>query len=544
MKAEKESHGVSTFGWDTTYTTTYKIINESICKHSTSPTDFNNHDKPVTLENAFASGRFLDYSTMHHLFSSVSETAPVFLSGEWKQWSLELLGNGNLIFMRLPIKSGYIELPGYGKGNLANGYIIAEIRLQIIGVDKKSIVLGNEPEMEVSIHRHFFPDIEAGSVMELLIDGAFKNYLNSKDVITQFKQVFCTVSINDKATGDFAWLTPSDLSYAVFAPDYEATENNCLYSMLCMTDNGKAPLEIQKSVDSEVFNGKTKGANAVLCISPQKFCAHVLMEASQKLILGSQASDYAYSISGTNLYNVKEITMKNVEINTGKMVDLKIAAGNYNIRIVNDHLETFITNATYSKPLYNVYINFNQKIGFETKESGKDTVFVPKEGDYFNAVTHVEIEPTESAKVLQWVGIGIDILSALLLIAGGVVGKLSKVASTGSRVVVEADTAAVAISAVAPEVASAIVKGTTKGISVANALIIGGSVATLIGIGLSLTKTITLAIATKDYSKIPTLEKFAVNLLSKLKWEGVEDAKLLGARLNDAFLLDYEIEVK
>lgn len=545
MKTKKNLQGVSTFRWDTTYTTTYKIINESIRKYSTSPTAFSNHEKPVTLKRAFANGRFLKYPVMHNLFSAVSENASVFLEGEWKQWSLELLGNGNVIFMRLPVKSGNIELPGFGKGTLSDGYIVADIRLQIIGTDTKSIILGSKPIMEVSIHEHNFPHIEKGSVMDMLIDGTFKEYLNSEDVITQFKQVFATASINDKATGDFAWLTPSDLSYAVFAPDYKATENNCLYSMLCMTDNDKAPLDIQKSVDSEVFNGKTEGTNAVLCISPQKFSEHVLIEASKNLILGSQESDYAYSTDGMEIHNIHEIIMKNVEINDGKKVDLKIAVGNYTIRIMNDHLETFITNATFHASLYDAYITFNQKIRFETQKSGDNTIFIPKEGDYYNAVTHVEIEPTELAEILQWVGVGIDILSAILCVAGGVVAKMAKVTTTSTKVAVEAETVAIAAeAAVVSDVAAAISQGTTKGVSIANALLIGGSVGTAIGLGFSLTSTIATAIAKKDYSKIPTLESFAVNLLSKLKWTGVKDAELLGARLNDAFLLDYKVKVE
>lgn len=52
MKTTNELQGVSTFRWDTTYTTTYRMINESIRKYSSSPTKFNNHDKPITLKDA------------------------------------------------------------------------------------------------------------------------------------------------------------------------------------------------------------------------------------------------------------------------------------------------------------------------------------------------------------------------------------------------------------------------------------------------------------------------------------------------------------
>lgn len=547
MKTTNELQGVSTFRWDTTYTTTYRMINESIRKYSSSPTKFNNHDKPITLKDAFVNGRLLNYQLVHRLFSSVSENTSVFIDGIWEQWTLELQGNGNLIFMRLPVKTGTIELPGFGTGDLSGGYVVAEIKLQVIhtGTNERSVVLDYQPEIEISIYKHYFPNIKEGSVMDILVDGTFKDYLNTKEVIGQFKYVFATASINDKATGDFTWLTPSDLSYAVFAPDSGATEDNSLYSMLCMTDNNVAPLDIQKSVDSEVFKGKTEDANAVLCISPQKFCEHVLIEASRALIVGSLESDYEYSTDGMEIHNVKEIIMRDVEIDKGKTRDLKIAPGNYTIRIMNDHLETFITDASYGEPLYNVYITFNQKIGFETQKNGKDTIFIPKEGDYYNAVTHLEVEPTELSEILQWVGVGIDILSAILCVAGGVVAKMAKVATTATRAVAEVETAAIAAeTAVVAETAAEIANGTTKGISIANSLFIGGAVCGLAGISLSITKDAAIAIAKKDFSKLPTLENFAVNLLSKLKWTGIEEAELLGARLNNAFLMDYKVNIQ
>lgn len=548
MKATNNLQGVSTFRWDTTYTTTYRVINESIRKYSSSPTEFSNHDKPVTVRKAITTGQQFPYQLIKDLLSTVSEESSVFLDGIWEQWSLDLQGNGNLICMKLPIKTGTIELPGFGKGDLSGGYIIAEIKLQIIhtGTSEKSVVLTDEeaPVMEVTIKKHSFPNIEKGSVMDLLIDGTFNEYLNTKEVMDQFEYVFSTASINDKATGDFAWLTPSDLSYAVFAPDKGATEDNSLYSMLCMTDNSVVPPDIQKSIDSEVFRGITKNANAVLCISPQKFCEHILIEASKNLITGSSESDYAYSTDGTEIYNEKEITMKNVEISEGEKVDLKIAAGNYRIRIMNDHLETFITDAFHHEDLYNVYISFNQQIGFETIKNGADTIFIPKESDYYNAVTHVTIEPTEMADILKWTGLAIEMLGMLLGLGLSVV-KIAKVTSTATKVGAEAATKGMAAGAAAMgAAANGVATGVTKAISITNGLIVGSAIACLIGFFMENASMIAIAIANKDYSKIPTLENFAVNLLSQVKWTGIEEAELMGARLNDAFLLDFKANVK
>ena len=548
MKKANKLQGVSTFRWDTTYTTTYKMMNESIRKYSSSPTVFSNHDQPVTVRKALETGKLLDYQSVHDLLSSVSAKATVILDGTWDQWTLELMGNGNLIFMRLPIKTGTLEMPGIETGDLSGGYVVAQIKLQVIhtGSDEKSVVLGEEktPEMVVSIYECCFPNVEEGSYSDLLAEGTFKDYLNSEDVIEQFKYVFSTASINDKATGDFAWLTPSDISYAVFAPDNGATEENSLYSMLCMTDNSVVPSDIQKSVDSEVFKGITKEANAVLCISPQKFCEHVLIEASRSLIIDTLESDYAYSTDGMEVYNVNEIIMKNVEMNDGKMVDLKIAPGNYCIRIMNDHLETFITDATFHEVLYDVYISMNQKIGFETKKNGEDTIFIPKEGDYYNAVTHVEVEPTELSDILQWVGIALDILSALLLL-GSAITKIAKIGTTTARVTAEAATAGVvAETAAVGEAGGGIASGTVRSINLTNGLLIGGSVCGMVGLVKGATPAIAIAIANDDYSEIPTLENFSKNLLSQLKWTGIKEAELMGARLNDAFLLDFKTIVE
>lgn len=550
MKDQRTNlQGVSTFNWDTTYTTSFKVINEGIKHNSIAPTNFDYKEKVQLLSKNFACNLFGDSSTkMRDLFSSISDNAEVLISGKWKGWNLYLKGNGSTIYLNLDIDNGSIELTPLGKGDLSGGNIVAEVSLNIIenkDSQTKCIVMGDNPEIKVSIYQYTFPKIGKGSFWDLLINGIFSHYLNTEGVISQFKHVFATVTINDKATGDFKWLEPSDLSYAVFSPDSGATEDNSLFSMLCMTDNAKAPLNIQKSIDSQVFQGINKDANAVLCISPQKFSEHILIKTSKELFKGSSDSDFKYSTDGMEIYNVQELVMKNVEVNNGVLKDLKISAGNYTIRIMNDHLETIITNATYHESLYDVYINFNQKLRFETKQMPDNSfIFIPMKGDYYNATTHVEVEPTKTAEIMQWVGIAIDIISALTLIGGGAIKGLAKITSSSTRIAAEAETSSiVAETAVVAETAERLVQGTTKGISIANSLMIGSTVCGVIGLGLSLPSVIAEAIAKEDFSKIPTLNNFSSYLLSNLQWTGVKNTELKGARLNDAFLLDFYVNV-
>lgn len=529
-------NGVSTFNWDTTYTTSYKVINESIRKFSTSPTEFDSRKKPELLTNL-----------------TDSPEVNLYVSGKWDQWSLYCLqGNGNSVFLKLPVKSGTIEMeidinnkPEKIKGDLSDGYLIIETQLNIIRTsDTKSIVLGEKSEMKVSVSEHNFPHIEKNSTLDICVDGIFNNYLNTEDVISQFKHVFATVSINDKATGDFAWLEPSDLSYAVFTPGDTGTEDNSIFSMLCMTDNKTAPESIQKSIDAEVFNGKNKEANAVLCISPQRFCEHILIETSKNLIQGSKNSDFEYSTDGMEIHNINDIVIKNVEVNDGKIKDLKISSGNYTIRVMNDYLEIFITDASYHEDLYNVYINFNQKLRFTTEQKNNIYYFLPVEGDYYNANIHVEVEPTKTGEIIQWVGVAFDIASALTLLTGAGLKAIAKITSTSTRAAVAAETSSIAATtATVVDAAANLAKGTTKGLSISNALMAGSTICGVLGLGLSLPTVIATAIAKKDFSNIPTLNEFSKKLLSNIKWTGVQDTELKGARLNNAFLMDFKVNV-
>lgn len=548
MEKLNELNGVHTFKWDTTYTTTYEVMNRQIAKHSSYPAEFNNQTQLADLKKSLLKANGLNHSLLQSLFRSNDLLDQnITISGQWNQWKLDLQGNGNVIFLLLPVESGTIEFNSE-MGDLSDGYLIVQVKLQVIQKNenkKKSIVLDfTQGDFEVTIYDHSFPKILKESILDLLVESVFKNYLNSKKAMEEFKHIFATVSINDKATGDFAWLKPSDLSYAVFCPDFKPTESNSLYSILCMTENKKADPQAQKAVDSEVFTGKTPEANAVLCISPQSFCKHLLIESSKKLIKGTVDSDYAYSTDGTEVHNINEIIFKDVEFSGNQKENLKIAAGNYSIRIINDHLEVNITNASFSKTLYTAYISFIQRIKFETKDVEGKTIFIPKTDDLFKGKTMVTVQPTTTAEVIKWIGVGIDILSGILLLAGAAVKVAAKVTTTATTAIIEVGevvATSVEVAEATSIAAKGIAEGVTKGISISSALVIAGSVSGLIGSAFTLTPEIAIAIAKKDYEKIPTLDSFAMNFLSEVSWTGIKEAKLIGARLNDAFLMDFKI---
>lgn len=543
------SNGVSTFLWDTTFTTTYDIVNREIREQSTYPKTFDNTVNTYELLDYLSEGNEQSYYRLLKAnFDAGSSTA---LHGDWGQWQLDLRGNGNSVFMKLPVMQGTITQGG-NTGDLSGGYLIVMVKLRFDSrkndiTEKRNLALGSTDSSQVSVIDHSFPKLDPESDLEDLVEGAFKRYLNKEKVLEQFYYVFSTVDINSKATGDFAWLKPSDTGYAVFVPEYNPKEEDGLFSILCMTENRKAPPYIQQSVDSQVFAGKTEGTNAVLCISPQKFCEKLLITAAMKMIVGTVREDYDFSADGQEIHNVREITFKNVEVADKKQVDLKIAALNFSIQLKNDHLDLKIIDASYSTAMYNAYLNLDQRIEFETKKDGNKTIFTLKKGDEFKGNIHAIVEPSDTAQILKWVGVAIDILSAVMVIGGGVIKGIAKCVTTATSAAASVTDAAVSAGEVSAATAAAVSgisagSGAAKAVMVADRLIVIGGLCAALGAPFSMVELIAEEAGKDVFDHAPSLEDFADNFLSEIAWTGINKTTLVGARLNDALLMDFRME--
>ena len=51
-----------------------------------------------------------------------------------------------------------------------------------------------------------------------------------------------------------------------------------------------------------------------------------------------------------------------------------------------------------------------------------------------------------------------------------------------------------------------------------------------------------MEIGKSKFDNVPSLEDFAQNFVSEIAWTGIEKTTLLGARLNDALLMDFKLE--
>lgn len=236
-----------------------------------------------------------------------------------------------------------------------------------------------------------------------------------------------------------------------------------------------------------------------------------------------------------------------MEVSKGDKVDLSIKANNFSIRLVNDHLELGIINASYSKPLYNAYLTLHQKIAFDTKKVDNKTVFALREGEEFNGELSAVVEPSTTSEILKWVGVALDILSAVLIIGSGAVKLLAKCATTAvsatatiSNAVISSGEAAAATATAVEGIAAG--AGASRGMTVASKLLAASSVCAVIGLPFTLIEAIAVEIGKNKFDNVPSLEDFARNFVSEIAWTGIEKTTLLSARLSDALLMDFKLE--
>ncbi len=542
--------GADTFGWDTSFTTTYEVVNREIRENSTYPATFSNETEAHALLDYLSGANAESYYQL--LKPTLQKGSSVKLTGNWGQWQLELRGNGNSIYMRLPVTSGKITLDET-EASLDGGYIVAEVSLQYesqldeTSPPKKLLTLTAAEQSQVVITDHCFPGLAPESILDLLVEGTFKRYLNTEKVLKQFRYVFSTVNISDKATGDFAWLKPSDTGYAAFVPGNTPTEAESLFSILCMTEGRVAAPYLQQSVDPRIFQHRARNANAVLCISPQNFCKNLLITAATKMMTGTSADDFTYSSNGLELHNKRQITFKNVEISKKEKVDLSIKANNFSIRLVDDYLELGIINASYSKTLYSAYLTLHQKIAFDTKKVNDKTIFVLREGPEFNGELNVVVEPSNTSQILMWVGVALDILSVVLAVSAGTAKLLAKCTTTATSAAATISNAAISSGEAAAATAAAVEgiaagAGASRGLTFASKLLTASSICAIIGLPFTLIETIAVEIGKEKFDNVPSLEDFASNFVSEIAWTGIKKTTLLGARLSDALLMDFILE--
>ena len=227
---------VNTFGWDTVYAASFPVVNNAIMDQKSFPLSFDWKD-----------------------------SAGVTIKGSWQSWQLISGGSGGNVQMKCLVQSGAVSGLSQPDGDLKDASLIIQVKLQKVADASKSFTdptakpgtgnahiitvntsaVGEDPAVSV-LQSSQYPNVTSELFKDLL-GSIFGKYFN--DNISNFPHVFSVMMLNvEAAKGDFAWLKPSDFSYAVGSSE-DGKLSNSVFGVLCLTEGAKVSGGMQQAID-------------------------------------------------------------------------------------------------------------------------------------------------------------------------------------------------------------------------------------------------------------------------------------------------------
>lgn len=543
---------VDTFGWDTAYIASYRVVNDSIRLSRSYPTAF-----------------------------AYTDNAGIQISGVWALWQLTPGGGGGDVQMACTVTSGSISL-GTTTGDLAGATVIIEVNLEKVaaaehvddptgkpgtGTTHNLVVktTGSNGAPAVSVlGRSTYPALTDALLLDV-VNTTMAGYFNAN--IDDFNHTFAVMDINVIADQDgFQWIKPTDFSYAVAQPSANPTIDNCAFGVISMVENHPIQPFQEQAIDSRALANLPAGANAAFVISEQMVAQNILLNGAVSAIQGSSAADFDFSSDGKSVTNNKSLTWGNFQTSNG-IISPVITTGNFILRADDTYVYVEISEATYEPSEgITVEMNLTQKFTFSTvqREDG-GYVFIP------------DITGLGSPDVKTNVSLskGLQITHLITGIVAGVAGLLVAASGIGALIAESAD---VAVDAAAESAEVAIDGAQADAIADANpaelaeenqegadnadegaenpadpaqvqeggiftsmrfriALGIISACAGLTAGGIGVAKYI----VSKDYDEIPSFDDFAANCLGASVWPQVTGYTLLGAGFQQSLVLGIQM---
>ncbi|WP_251862444.1 TULIP family P47-like protein [Clostridium sp. Marseille-Q2269] len=568
------------FGWDTVQGISFSEVNRAIETLGSTPKDFdykfykNNDPKTNDLRRS--------------------------INGEWSPWKLTLSGDGKILSLQCPIKSGSFYMKTVDGGinlDFANGdYVNIEVRLEYInssqithqdptskpntGQQKDLIVKNTSDDQHVnavSITGYNFSSFtDENSYGDSLIakstcKGSFESWFNNKENLEKFKHVFATISVNTTANkGQFQWLKPTDVSYAVStAEDLDKS----IFGILCMTENRTASQyhEIDHRL-LENING-----NSAFGIQSDRFLEKWILPGLLAMLPGTTPDDYELDgLSYTNKNQIRWGTFKNED---GDTVPATIDSKKLMLGLYGNNIRFDVVDLRWeARDGITVHVNYTESYKLELKsgidKNGKPYKnIVTAKPVYDKPVLTMSYTVSDALKYKElFTSIGVAIVGAIV---GGAIGGLAdgigaavsksigEVAGAGERATVEL-TEFVTPEAISIGERTAIDQGLEGEITAIDDLIEQGATSTemlnaiatkptsfwqrlvnnkwktlgsiiggVVGAAAGSTWQIIDSLAQENFSDLPTLDEFTANCVETVKWPDNSGFELQSVSLSD-----------
>lgn len=539
---------VDTFGWSTVYAASFPVVNAAITKQKSFPRSFN-----------------------------YTDATNARLAGDWESWQLSG-GGGQYLQLTCVVKSGSISglAQPEGSGNLQAAKVIIQVQMEKIkqqsaAFEDATAVPGtgvahilkvkyglsdNEPAVTV-MAGSTYPQVTS-ELFKDLVGGILAKWFNAN--ISEFAHVFGVLLVDEEAAnGDYAWLKPTDLSYAIGGSVGQNLALSVL-GILCLTDGAKVTPGMQQAVDVGCLLGQPATANSAFVISAEKFTEHVLFKGAVNSVTGSKVDDWKIQEDKVSISNVKPVLWGHFETKGG-IVSPQLQPGNFVLSVEGDHILLEVTDATwYPQAGVTCRLNMNQRIhlkGVKRASDGKWLLLVDTDLQSYKPSIHVNVE---IAEWLKWVEIAVAIVGAVAGLAAGF--SAAGAALEGALVAVEEaggeslsltmEGWANFLQRMGREVAEGWAKDSAESVDLfltgaaeflrggffisSTFRLLAGVTAAIAGVG-ALAAPISQMVQQGDLEKIPPFDTLAQNIIGAAQWPSMKDVELVSLDLRSSIVI-------
>lgn len=581
---------IDLFGWDTSYAISYTKANEAIKAMKSTPPEFAHDDQRngatvASIKGTWGDWQFTTNGDGQNLTMMCPITGGAYTTLTEPGLTFDLTG----AWVEVEIKLNYLEQKDV---TYLDPTAVAGTGTQ---QNLKARTQSKDPTDPVaSIMASSFNLSQAGDpdIAKAICESLFKAYFTQN--LDAFNHVFSIMVINEKAdTGAFQWLKPTDLSYAVSSTQSLDTS---VFGVLAMTEGRPIKLATH-SIDPRLLT--VANGHSAFAITPTLFVQKWILPGLLAMRLGSTENDYVLSNDGLFYQNKDAIQWGTFTDQDNNPVPAYIDTGKFHVGLVGDLIRVEFDDLYWEiKSGITAHVNYTEFYSLSLA-TGTDAQGKP----YANVLTATQagkpslVVSTSMADWKRWENLGLEIGMAILgAVVGGLIGGAADAATTGVTEAAEAgeqaaidsgsemvsmdlsdtlldvmDQSSESLSQAAEDglsdasdeiseasdmeeagessetIASKFVSKVQtfgKNLWAAKFKLLGGIIGGAVGAVIGEIPNILDAIAEKNFSDVPSLDKFAATCVGAVQWPNSSGFTLTSATLSGALVLGGDLVEK
>ena len=323
------ARALSTNGWDTVYAVYFPDLNKAIAAQKTSP---------ATITG-----------------TTTGDDGTYALAGTFGDWQLRAGGDGENVYLQLPITSSTLTLTTEGATPSATllGLVLVtiEVKLQWVaaspGTTRQNLTVSatsraaDQPPVSIV-------GIDYGSSTPSLVEKGIYNALAETWLVSNvgaFKQVFSTIVLDTTLDTDanFQWTVPTSTMYAVVDQTDASGQPDAAHSVfavLCMTEGRPSP-GIHE-VDPAIIPASdgTKTINSAFLISGERFLTKLILPGLPLMFKGTPPlTSFLVSSDGLSVKSTVDLQLNDQQLDNGRTVNPTVPAGDFTLALTGALVE-------------------------------------------------------------------------------------------------------------------------------------------------------------------------------------------------------------